>query len=305
MSEQSRYDAVGYPKSTRVSHGLRKQQSAATLRSAPSSYHQSPPLPLFPSPPQVAAVAAEPHSRLKGFEMRVINTHSGTAVVRAPILIEPVASGSRKGRRDEVPVLPPPSAAELRYNAQRALISTTAVLRSTVGSKAAGRQHATIGVKVGGTGGRRSRRITRTMSDQMHAMQLPPPVTTAAKDDVARPSGGFHISMQFSSEDKKQLRQRCAQQSSATASATATAVGDSGGYAGLEQGRASSSSMLELWGISTMRGADGTEHGSEEGDSYGESCADGGAAERATRQRAVQLVSGEGPPAQSPRTTTM
>ncbi|KAJ2078008.1 hypothetical protein GGI16_008009, partial [Coemansia sp. S142-1] len=179
MSEQSRYDAVGYPKSTRVSHGLRKQQSAATLRSPPTSYTGS-----YLSPqssPQVSAMA-EPQSRLKGFEMRVVNTHSGKAVVRAPILVE--SGGSRKGHKDEVPVLPPPTAAELRYNAQRALISTTAVLRSAIGGKATtGRQHATIGVKVGGSG-RRNRRITRTMSDQVHALQSPSATAASVKDSI-------------------------------------------------------------------------------------------------------------------------
>ncbi|KAJ2741814.1 hypothetical protein GGI20_004926 [Coemansia sp. BCRC 34301] len=296
-NEQSRYDAVGYPKSTRVSHGstLRKQQSAATLRSAPTSYHQSPLLPS--SSPQVAAMpaVAEPHSRLKGFETRVINTHCGKAVVRAPILIESTAtSGSRKGHRDEVPVLPPPSAAELRYNAQRALISTTAVLRSAVNSKtaaSAGRPHVTIGVKVGSTSGRRARRITRTMSDQIHGMHSLPPT---AKEGATQPSGGFQISMQFSSEDESQLRQRSLQQKQGGS-----------GYAGLEQGRASSSSMLELWGISTMRGADGAERGSDEGDGCNESVAESGD----TRQRAMQTTSGEGPAlatsVQSPKSTTM
>ncbi|KAJ2095020.1 hypothetical protein IW146_010598, partial [Coemansia sp. RSA 922] len=278
MSEQSRYDAVGYPKSTRVSHGLRKQQSAATLRSPPTSYtgsHLSP-----QSSPQVSAMA-EPQSRLKGFEMRVVNTHSGKAVVRAPILVE--SGGLRKGHKDEVPVLPPPSAAELRYNAQRALISTTAVLRSAIGGKATtGRQHATIGVKVGGSG-RRNRRITRTMSDQVHALQSPSATAASVKDSIARPSGGFHINMQFASEDEKQIKQKPATL----------------GYAGLEQGRASSSSMLEQWGISTTRGADGTEHGSDMEDGGSEST------DHATKKRMMQLMSGEGSTAQSPRTVTM
>ncbi|KAJ2820148.1 hypothetical protein GGI24_004578 [Coemansia furcata] len=233
------------------------------------------------------SAVAEPQSRLKGFEMRVVNTHSGKAVVRAPILIESsVGSGSRKGHRDEVPVLPPPSAAELRYNAQRALISTTAVLRSAIGNKAtatSGRQHATIGVKVGSSG-RRTRRATRTMSDQAHQLQSPSAAAAKVKEVIARPSGGFHISMQFASEDGKQLKQQLA------ASAA--------GYSGLEQGRASSSSMLEQWGISALRGADGPEHGS---DGEGSECA----SDLATKKRVMQLMAGEGPATSSPKTVTM
>ncbi|KAJ2893819.1 hypothetical protein GGI21_005376, partial [Coemansia aciculifera] len=169
MSEQSRYDAVGYPKSTRVP---RKQQSLATLRSVPTQQKQQ-----------------QQEPRLMGFEMRVISTHSGKAVVHAPILADsplpPV-------------VVAPPSAAELRYNAQRALISTTAVLRNATsgGASAAAKTegHATIGVRVGGSnsgggggGGRRARRVTRTMSDRMSPTS----------------SEGFHISMQFASEDER------------------------------------------------------------------------------------------------------
>ncbi|KAJ2701665.1 hypothetical protein H4218_001265 [Coemansia sp. IMI 209128] len=283
MSEQSRYDAVGYPKSTRVSNGLRKQQSAATLRSPATSYiggHS--PLLLPSSSPQVGGMSAvaEPQSRLKGFEMRVVNTHSGKAVVRAPILVES-GGGSRKGQRDDVPVLPPPSAAELRYNAQRALISTTTVLRSAVGGKAAtGRQHATIGVKVGG-GGRRARRVTRTVSDQAHALRSPPAATAApaaVKEGGSRRGDGFHISMQFASEAEKQPD-----------------VSESG-HSGLEQGRASSSSMLEQWGMSTARGGDDLEHWSDFEDSD---------ADHATKKRVMQLMAEEGLAAATPRMSTM
>ncbi|KAJ1732526.1 hypothetical protein LPJ61_001999 [Coemansia biformis] len=70
---------------------------------------------------------ARTQSELRGFEIRVIDTHGGKAVVRTPILT--------CGGAGDLPALPPLNAAERRFNAQRALISTTSVLRSVVAAK--------------------------------------------------------------------------------------------------------------------------------------------------------------------------
>ncbi|KAJ2630753.1 hypothetical protein H4R22_002456, partial [Coemansia sp. RSA 1290] len=93
-TEKSRYEVVGYPKSTRAPKrepAARDQSSEKRLRQQPSQ------------------------SRLKGFEIRTIDTHNGKAVVRAPI----VAGSAQGADHNDVPELPPLSAAELRYNAQR------------------------------------------------------------------------------------------------------------------------------------------------------------------------------------------
>ncbi|PIA16193.1 hypothetical protein COEREDRAFT_81408, partial [Coemansia reversa NRRL 1564] len=59
--------------------------------------------------------------KLKGFESRVINTHIGKTVVRTPVMASSTV-GADQSEEIDIPELPPPSAAELRYNAQRALI---------------------------------------------------------------------------------------------------------------------------------------------------------------------------------------
>ncbi|KAJ2001494.1 hypothetical protein H4R26_004107 [Coemansia thaxteri] len=260
MSEQSRYDAVGYPKSTRVvqHHDLRRQKSAAAMRSTP------------PSSSGFAGVA-ETQSRLKGFEVRVINTHVGKAVVHAPVLAEPaLAAGAVGGHlRDDAPVLPPPSAAELRYNAQRALINTTAVLRSAISGKSA------------------ARRITRAKSEQMHALYSAPAAGGAQQQKLKQrqqpDSGGFHISMQFSSEEQRRHQHHQTQQKQKQA----------GGLSVLEQGCASTASMLELWGMETARDRPGAERGSRD-NGYGDgadSDADG-SEDQALRRRLQQLAGG-------------
>ncbi|KAJ1814493.1 hypothetical protein LPJ75_002748 [Coemansia sp. RSA 2598] len=227
LSEQSRYDAVGYPKSTRSE----KSRSDKDIQQQQQQH---------------------PQKRLKGFQVRVINTHAGKTVVRAPILDGDNASSDKAP--EDAPALPPLTAAELRYNAQRALINTTSVLRTAVGSKTVSRmaskhhmqakptsQRASI--RGAGIGGAVAVPLTRALSDkgQVHRPML--------LDDLveSREGDGFRIDMDFGSPHKSsgQTGRRVARDDASTGF-RALHLGLS---PELEQGRASTGSMLDQWGI--------------------------------------------------------
>ncbi|KAJ2787719.1 hypothetical protein GGI15_000490 [Coemansia interrupta] len=225
LNDQSRYDATGYPKSTR---SVKRQDGAASSESSSGE-------------------------RLKGFQVRVINTHAGKTVVRAPILEGKKASVEKAA--EDAPELPPLSAAELRYNAQRALISTTAVLRTAVGTKTVGRmaskqqlrdrpfRPSTSQTAQSASPAKKSP-LTRTLSDrgQEYRPLLFEQVATPAND-------AFQIDMSFDGGAG----------ANAGANKRTRVVGSVSpeGYHELrlglspemEQGRASVGSMLDQWGI--------------------------------------------------------
>ncbi|KAJ1890618.1 hypothetical protein LPJ66_007369 [Kickxella alabastrina] len=119
----SRYNSTGYPKSTRSI----RSSDGTTGEMRPVSTHMSMDRP----PSTYERPTSQSQTKLKGFQVRVINTHVGRTLVHAPIL----ENSATETMQEDGPELPPLSAAELRYNAQRALINTTAVLRTAVGSK--------------------------------------------------------------------------------------------------------------------------------------------------------------------------
>ncbi|KAJ2318799.1 hypothetical protein IWW52_002338, partial [Coemansia sp. RSA 2704] len=214
-SERSRYEVVGYPKSTRAPR--RGGSTCDKLRGT------APPRQLRPQPSQ---------STLKGFEMRIIDTHQGKAVVHAPVLSGP----SQGSECDDVPELPPPSAAELRYNAQRALISSTAILRTAVASKhEQPGKAATVRREPGYR--LRPKSLARTASERAQSLRM------AA-------SGGspnrFQINIQFESEQADAPPDRAPPVGSARTCITSSE---------LEQGSASVASVLEQWGFSTPTSA--------------------------------------------------
>ncbi|KAJ2862217.1 hypothetical protein FB639_005417 [Coemansia asiatica] len=225
LSEQARYDAVGYPKSTR-------SENPRDAKEHLSEQQQQ--------------------KRLKGFQVRVINTHAGKTVVRAPI-VDGEHSGKERASED-VPALPPLTAAELRYNAQRALISTTSVLRTAVGGKTVSRMASKQHMQVKPTSQRASSRsaggaatatatampLTRALSDkgQMHRPML--------LDDLT--SDRFRIDMDFGSPGKSGAVARRAAHGDASTGFAALHLGLSPELE-LEQGRASTGSMLDQWGI--------------------------------------------------------
>ncbi|KAJ2501368.1 hypothetical protein GGH96_001977 [Coemansia sp. RSA 1972] len=241
-TDRMRYEAVGYPKSTRAPkrEGGRENGGERQLR-----HQQSQP-------------------RLQGFEMRVIDTHGGRTIVRTPVLANhPQGSDCE---HDKVPKLPPPSAAELRYNAQRALINSTAILRATVVSK---QQQIDGYSQLPGkastvrlaTGSRpQPKSLARTASERAQTLRI-----SGANGSGSSHGKGFQISMQFESEQAKADRVQ-------TSDLARIYVSQSK----LEQGNASSASMLEQWGMSKpsqhapMRlhqGQDGTD---DDSDSAGE-----------------------------------
>ncbi|KAJ2143414.1 hypothetical protein IW136_001664 [Coemansia sp. RSA 678] len=242
-TERTRYEAVGYPKSTRAPkrEGSRDNGDERQLR-----HQQSQP-------------------RLQGFEMRVIDTHGRRTVVRTPVLAsQPQGSDCE---HDKVPKLPPPSAAELRYNAQRALINSTAILRATVVNKQ--QQNDGYSQLPGKSSTVRSatscrpqpKSLARTASERAQTLRI-----SGANGSDSTHAKGFQISMQFESEQAKTGRVQ-------TSDPARIYVSQSK----LEQGSASSASMLEQWGmpkpsqhIPTWRlhqGQDGTD---DDSDSAGE-----------------------------------
>ncbi|KAJ2454219.1 hypothetical protein EV183_001704 [Coemansia sp. RSA 2336] len=216
-TEKSRYEVVGYPKSTRAP----KREPAARDQSGEKRLRQQP-----------------SKSRLKGFEIRTIDTHSGKAVVRAPVV-----SGSAQGAdHDDVPELPPLSAAELRYNAQRALISSTAILRTAVASKQTEQRPAKSGHKAGAVRPSAYSRpppksLARAASERAQSLRM----AAESKSPGAR-SRGFQISMQFDSEQPNPQQQQ-------QPAGLAAHAGIDNSF--LEQGSASVASVLEQWGLST------------------------------------------------------
>ncbi|KAI8323657.1 hypothetical protein GQ54DRAFT_98389 [Martensiomyces pterosporus] len=274
------YTVTGYPKSTRSS----KRNAAA---STSTSAHQT------VVTKESAEISDENHHqkkkkqasqqpKLKGFQVRVINTHSGRTVVRAPVLDEPGdgADADAQGASESLP----PSAAELKYTAQRALINTTAVLRATTSvanSAAPGGSSAKpdtpagsaainvqIGSKSGGAGaGADATRAsgpnaTATASAVPAQKQRSPPKVQSARATSgrrrqqqqqqqrrqrAKDDSGFQINLQFESEQ------------SVSGSSNGNATGGNGtangtaapGVGQMVQGRASTESVLESWGIST------------------------------------------------------
>ncbi|KAJ2851448.1 hypothetical protein IWW36_001087 [Coemansia brasiliensis] len=223
-TEKSRYEVVGYPKSTRAPKRepvTREQSSEKRLRQQPSQ------------------------SRLKGFEIRTIDTHNGKAVVRAPIV-----SGSAQGAdRDDVPELPPLSAAELRYNAQRALISSTAILRTAVANKHQQAERPAKSSRKAGTvrpsaySRPAPKSLARAASERAQSLRM-----AAESKNPASRSRGFQISMQFDSE---QLKPAMQQPRTAELAAHTDTGSANGGSSSLEQGSASVVSVLEQWGLST------------------------------------------------------
>ncbi|KAJ2338641.1 hypothetical protein GGF43_006833, partial [Coemansia sp. RSA 2618] len=234
-SERSRYEVVGYPKSTRAPKrdnltnrdGLTKRDGFTDSNGAKGHtlrHQQSQP-------------------RLQGFELRVIDTHNGRAVVRTPVL-----SGRPQGsdrEQDEIPELPPPSAAELRYNAQRALINSTAILRTAVASKQphAREQPAQLAEKAAtvrlGPGIRpQPKSLARTASERAQSLRI---IATSGSQNK-RVASGFQINMQFDSEQGRADRAQVA--------GSAPACMDDIGGGALEQGSVSVASVLEQWGIS-------------------------------------------------------
>ncbi|KAJ2524717.1 hypothetical protein GGI11_000611 [Coemansia sp. RSA 2049] len=222
--EQSRYERVGYPKSTR-SMSVRDtssidsrdtQRSQGTAESVPSVAQKK---------KKKRELQSRSHSRLKGFEMRVIDTHNGKAVVHAPILTKPTVGSDRENtKRDGAPDLPPPSAVELRYNAQRALISTTSILRTTVRDRST-------------TTAKDKSDSQRSQSKHADAADIAAVLRAASARDSREPA-------------KKHAAVRTAN-GAATRDGSRVDGGQSKADAFLEQGRASTGSSLEQWGIVT------------------------------------------------------
>ncbi|KAJ2382742.1 hypothetical protein GGI05_005555, partial [Coemansia sp. RSA 2603] len=77
LNDQARYDATGYPKSTR---SVKSRDGAVSSESSSGE-------------------------RLKGFQVRVINTHAGKTIVRAPILEGRKTPADKTS--EDAPELPP------------------------------------------------------------------------------------------------------------------------------------------------------------------------------------------------------
>ncbi|KAI9500155.1 hypothetical protein BX070DRAFT_67225 [Coemansia spiralis] len=337
LNEQSRYDAVGYPKSTRSStskdnecfetksiSSARSQETQSSLSTVSASATTS----------QKKQLQSASQPKLKGFQARVINTHSGKAVVHAPILAKPAVGSDCKDDRDENMLdLLPPSAAELRYNAQRALINTTAVLRTAVLNKKGSKANfddqrsqktrvpdiagiaATLRVASGA-----SRSNNSNSNSNSHSHSRKPLGRTASEGkrttdpaidksfaNIANHNNqdGFHISMRFSSElsggggagrDNSAAYTNSNSSNRHSNSTTTRKYIDGAGSktAGpkmgsfLEQGRASTGSSLEQWGIVTAASLMQTESTQPEQGGLGEydGCSDSDSA----AEDAIRLV---------------
>ncbi|KAJ1769298.1 hypothetical protein LPJ74_004179 [Coemansia sp. RSA 1843] len=252
IDEQSRYDKVGYPKSTRSiptrensyseARNASGSQSRDTQKSTGASEDASRVV-------QKKRLQSKSHSRLKGFEMRVIDTHNGKAVVHAPILTKNAVGSDRdNGKGDNMPDLPPPSAAELRFNAQRALISTTSILRTTVKDKSCTQNKPDT---------QKSRNKLPDAAD-IAAVLRTGPSADHDKGSMARPL------VRTASETLASSRSNTSSQRKAAAVRPRMELF-------LEQGRASTGSTLEQWGIVTSASLMQTKVGSarpEQGSLY-------------------------------------
>ncbi|KAJ2805305.1 hypothetical protein H4R20_002140 [Coemansia guatemalensis] len=201
--------------------------------------------------------------KLKGFETRVINTHIGKTSVRTPVMASPTV-GADESEQVDIPELPPPSAAELRFNAQRALISAAPTPRTSVsgrtsnyrqGAAAAARKVATVRVYARGSP---QRNIARALSARSPTIGAAVAKTSAG----ARGGSGFRINMQFGSEQSESGAISLPTMGSASTCVDVDSGACRNGLAGaaaaavlpmeLEQGRASiTGSVLEQWGIPT------------------------------------------------------
>ncbi|KAJ2724345.1 hypothetical protein GGI07_002024 [Coemansia sp. Benny D115] len=269
-SEQSRYEAVGYPKSTRSAKSSKSSSSTSKEQAKDGGASQQ----------QQQQQQQQTAGKLKGFQVRVINTHSGKTVVRAPILEGGPQAASERSTEDG-PELPPLSAAELRYNAQRALITTTAVLRTAVGNKPGSRRGAAPKHQASVANLKAAspkspppvpqRRLTRTMSEKGPTLRTSPGSTAGnpIEDEdgfvsVGREHGSidlggdFHFDIDFVSRNSGSYTEIMTALRSPVRSKGFGAL-----HLGLspelererEQGRASTGSMLDQWGISAAAAA--------------------------------------------------
>ncbi|KAJ1798430.1 hypothetical protein LPJ59_002504 [Coemansia sp. RSA 2399] len=236
LDEQSRYDKVGYPKSTRsmstreISYsgarhaaGSQSQDAQKSLGSAEDVSRTT----------QKKKLQSKSHSRLKGFEMRVIDTHNGKAIFHAPILSKPAVGSDRENdKSNDAPNMPPPSAAELRFNAQRALISTTSILRTTVKDK---------GYTQSKPDGQRSRNKVPDAVD-IAAVLRAGAGSDKAKSPLVRTASENITSTSSSSRNNNNIG-NAGQRKAAAVRPQMELF--------LEQGRASTGSTLEQWGIVT------------------------------------------------------
>ncbi|KAJ2360318.1 hypothetical protein IW150_007535, partial [Coemansia sp. RSA 2607] len=153
---------------------------------------------------------------------------------------------------EDAPELPPLSAAELRYNAQRALISTTAVLRTAVGTKTVGRvaskqqlrdrqfRPSTSQTAASASPAKKAP-LTRTLSDrgQEYRPLLFEQVATPAND-------AFQIDMSFDDVNARDSKRTRVAGSVSPEGYRELRLGLS---PEMEQGRESVGSMLDQWGI--------------------------------------------------------
>ncbi|KAJ2869570.1 hypothetical protein GGI22_000178 [Coemansia erecta] len=280
--EQSRYDKIGYPKSTRSMST--RELSYSGVRHAAGSQPQDAQKSLgsvedISRTTQKKKLQSKSHARLKGFEKRVIDTHNGRAVVHAPILSKPTVGSDRENdKSNDAQNMPPPSAAELRSNAQRALISTTSILRTTVKDK---------GYTQSKPDAQRSRNKVPDAADVAAVLRAgagsdkakSPLVRTASENITSRSSGSS------SSRNNKNIG-NAGQRKAATVRPQMELF--------LEQGRASTGSTLEQWGIVTSASLMQTkvsstrqEHAQEQGSLYEHN--EGGDSDSAAEE-AIRLV---------------
>ncbi|KAJ2557640.1 hypothetical protein EV175_001220 [Coemansia sp. RSA 1933] len=239
--EQSRYDKVGYPKSTRsmstkdVSYSGIKNTAGSQSRDTQKSVGSADDI---SRATQKKKLQSKSHSRLKGFEMRIIDTHNGKAVFHAPILTKPAAGSDREGSKsNDTPALPSPSPAELRTNAQRALINTTSILRTTVKDKGGNTQSSRPDAQRNRNKVPDAAEIAAALRNGAGAKSKSPLVRTASENITT-------TSSRNSSTSGSGIVGRDGQRKTAAAGRPRMELF-------LEQGRASTGSTLEQWGIVT------------------------------------------------------
>ncbi|KAJ1935865.1 hypothetical protein FBU59_005248, partial [Linderina macrospora] len=166
-------------------------------------------------------------------------TTGGKAVVRAPILV------SEEKRCEDDLELPPPSAAELKYTAQRALLTTTAALKASTSSGARPSTHSK-GTRTGGEPKASMGQQSRQVGGLGDLGQFKIDLEFDSERPYARAVGGGVGSGATNGQQAVQKRQQ-----GPAAAPAAVPVGR------LEQGRLSTESVLESWGIATaVTGAD-------------------------------------------------
>ncbi|KAJ2083104.1 hypothetical protein H4R24_001079 [Coemansia sp. RSA 988] len=234
-SEKARYGTSGYPMLTRSVKG---NSTRDTTRGAGRQRQKQ-----------------QTQPKLKGFETRVINTHIGKTTVRTPVMTSSTV-GADEDEQVDIPELPPPSVAELRYNAQRALISAPPTPRTSASARAsifqqgaaAGRKVATVRVYPRGGA---QRNITRALSARTPTIGAAVATTSVS----ARGGSGFRINMQFGSEQSESgdaINFPTIGSTSTCIDINSSACQKGFVAAVLEQGRASlAGSVLEQWGIPT------------------------------------------------------